>query len=154
MRLVGNFNCINESVVGYDNGDLLIMPELPETGVEHTGFPGEVEMILSAMEAARSGAIDRRASSRNSYRTVAELKLFSDDPFNDPIKLYTRDLHERGIGFITRERLPLGYGGMVKITLPNGQKTELHCTIFRCRETVSGWFEGALYFSRSQNCWR
>ncbi len=118
--------------------------------VPQTGFPGEVEMILSAMEAAPPVPGNRRNLARLSYRTQANLRLFSDNPLAEPIELFTRDVHERGIGFITRERLPLGYGGIVNLVMPNGSHVQIHCTVFRCRETINGWYEGALSFTRPQ----
>jgi len=114
-------------------------------------WPPEVDLIISAIEAGRANAFsDRRNGSRSPYRTQAVLRLFSDLPETDPWTLYTRDLDARGVGFITRHRLPLGYGGMIRLALPNGQILEAHCTLLRCREAAPGWFEGALYFNRDQ----
>ncbi len=78
----------------------------------------------------------------------ASLRLFSDAPFGEPTPLFGRDLHARGIGFITRERLPLGYGGTVEFPSAKGETVTVHCTVLRCREAVNGWFEGALQFTR------
>ncbi len=117
-----------------------------------TAWPPEVDLILSAMDAAYPRRThDRRASTRSTYRTRAELKLFSDHPLDAPTVLYTRDVQDRGIGFITRERLPLGYAGTVELTLESGEKIRSHCTVYRCRETINGWFEGALHFSQTQS---
>lgn len=115
-------------------------------------WPAEVDLIISALEAGRATAFaDRRGNSRMPYRTHAVVRLFSDLPETDPWTLYTRDMDGRGVGFITRHRLPLGYGGMIRLTLPNGQILEAHCTLLRCREAAPGWFEGALYFNREQD---
>ena len=65
-------------------------------------------------------------------------------------RLYTRDASARGIGFVTRERLPLGYGGVVQLPSLNGRPLEINCTLFRCRDIGNGWFEGALHFNREQ----
>jgi hypothetical protein len=113
-------------------------------------WPAEVDLILSAMEAARQDASDRRIDSRLSYRVRAMLKLFSDAPEQAPWTLYTRDADTRGLGFITSHRLPLGYGGHVELLTPSGAIARIQCTLFRCREAVPGWFEGALYFNREQ----
>ena len=64
--------------------------------------------------------------------------------------IYTRDVTSRGMGFITRHRLPLGYGGVVHLRGPNGEELCIDCTVRRCRETVHGWFEGSLSFNREQ----
>jgi hypothetical protein len=115
--------------------------------------PAEVELVLSALEAASpsaSGHDNRRAHPRRRYHVQAELRLFSDSCDAPTRTLYTRDVSVRGLGFITRERLPLGYGGVVNLTTPSGQPTTANGTLFRCREIGNGWFEGALYFNREQ----
>lgn len=123
-------------------------PPLPVD--EH--WPREVDLILSAIEAGRglSVATDRRQSTRQPHRTRATLKLFSDTEDTAPWVLFTRDIDPRGVGFITRHRLPLGYGGVVTLALPDGRELRANCTLLRCREATSGWFEGALYFNRPQ----
>jgi hypothetical protein len=114
-------------------------------------WPPEVELILSAMEAAEGGASERREHDRQTYRVRAELRLFSDPAGAQPWVLYTRDVNARGLGFITPHRLPLGYGGWIELITPKGRKTRIHCTLFRCREAVKGWYDGALYFNREQH---
>ena len=114
-------------------------------------WPPEVELILSAMEAAEGGASERREHDRQTYRVRAELRLFSDPADTQPWVLYTRDVNARGLGFITPHRLPLGYGGWIELVTPKGRKARIHCTLFRCREAVKGWYDGALYFNREQH---
>lgn len=114
------------------------------------GWPREVDLILSAMDAARQQNRDRRHLARLPYRVRAELKLFSNQG-GPGVTLYTRDVDPRGVGFITPHRLPLGYGGMLTILSPGGESTTVAVTVYRCREAVKGWFEGALYFNREQN---
>jgi hypothetical protein len=107
-------------------------------------------MILSAMEATPRTESDNRQSTRLSYRVRADLKLFADDTTTQPWVLYTRDIDPRGLGFITPHRLPLGYGGWVELVTPRGRKTRIACTLYRCRQVVPGWYEGAMYFNREQ----
>ena len=114
-------------------------------------WPPEVDLILSAMEAAEGTHSERREHTRQPYRMRAALRLFSDLPDTPLWTLYTRDVNERGLGFITRHRLPLGYGGWIELATPRGRKMRIHCTLFRCREAVKGWFDGALYFNREQH---
>jgi hypothetical protein len=134
-------------------------------------WPPEVELILSAMDVGRDGAdasahadavrdraqpsIDsaqnRRKPGRRDYRVRAHLQLFSDRPGTEPWTLYTRDVGPRSLGFITPHRLPLGYGGWVEIPTPRSGTQKIHCTLFRCRPAVQGWFEGALSFNREQH---
>jgi hypothetical protein len=46
--------------------------------------------------------------------------------------------------------LPLGYGGTIELAAPGGNVIALNCTLLRCREIASGWYDGALYFNREQ----
>jgi hypothetical protein len=117
---------------------------------EPHAWPVEVNMILSAMEAAPRPENENRQGDRLSYRVRAELRLFADDATTPPWVLYTRDVDPRGMGFITPHRLPLGYGGWVELLTPRGRKSRIACTLYRCRQVVPGWFEGALYFNREQ----
>lgn len=93
-------------------------------------------------------AHQRRLAPRAQYRTRAKLKLYADPAGTPPWTLYTRDADSRGIGFITPHLLPLGYGGWVTLRAPDGGELRLECTIYRCRKTVQGWYEGALKFHR------
>jgi len=113
-------------------------------------LPAEVEFILSALEAGRHGGPTRRKHDRGPYRVAAKLKLFSDTPQADPWILYTRDVSHQGMGFVTRHRLPLGYGGIITLVSPQGKEVKIDCTLLRCREAVNGWFEGSMYFNREQ----
>ena len=116
-------------------------------------WPREVELILSAMDVAEeSAAPDRRSrrAQRQHYRAEAKLHLFSDQLGSPPWTLYTRDVSPRGMGFVTPHRLPLGYGGWVELLSPQGRLMRIHCTLYRCREAVKGWFEGSLQFNREQ----
>jgi len=114
-------------------------------------WPREVELILSALEAAGVHPDNRRRHPRMSYRVAAALRLYSDPPGSAPWTLYTRDVSIRGLGFITPHRLPLGYGGVVQLPTPRtGRIASIAGTLFRCREVSNGWFEGSLYFNREQ----
>ena len=128
--------------------------EAPSAPANSAGseWPAEVELILSAMDAGRDNDAyaDRRTVTRIPYRVRGELRLFSDPSGTAPWMIYTRDVDRRGLGFITSHRLPLGYGGWVELAAPNGRMMKIHCTLFRCRQAVEGWFEGALYFNREQ----
>lgn len=130
-----------------------VSPLLPPSEAEYgsiASWPIEAAFILSALDAGREPSLDRRVLDRTLYRTTAELKLFSDDRDRSPWILYTRDVATRGIGFITRHQLPLGYGGMLRLRGPKGEELSIDCTVRRCRQTVNGWFDGALSFNREQ----
>lgn len=119
---------------------------------DNSEFPPQAEMVLSAMEAGRAAgpSSDRRDKARRTYRVRATLRLYSDAGNAPAWTLFTRDIHSRGLGFITQHRLPLGYGGIVEIPDPRGGATPLRIagTLIRCREAASGWFEGSIYFDR------
>lgn len=121
-------------------------------------WPAELELIISALQAGENLATEPanslvahgRYQARMDYRVRATLRLYSDIPGTGPWRLYTRDANSRGLGFLTPHRLPLGYGGTVELTAPNGERLSIPCTLLRCREVASGWFDGALYFNRDQ----
>jgi hypothetical protein len=116
----------------------------------HQGWPAEADFILSALETAQFDGADRRSANRTVFRALAEMRFFSDRPGDKPWVLYTRDATTRGIGFITRRRLPLGHGGMITLRGPNGEDLHIACTIRRCHEAVNGWYEGSISFNREQ----
>ena len=112
-------------------------------------WPREVEMMISAIEAAVLPLRDRRKRYRTPHRTVATLRLFVD-PKGRSRTLYTRNVDSRGVGFLSPERLPLGYGGTIELLTPSGDTVFANCTIFRCSEMVNGWYEAALSFNTEQ----
>lgn len=134
-----------------DSNDYDYMPPAPASEEEADAWPGEVEMILSAMDAARCRqGQERRASARRNHRAKADLRLYAYDPAMPPVELFTRDVSATGLGFITKKRLPLGYNGLVRITLEDGQTVTAACNVYRCRETIGGWYEGAVHFTVRQ----
>lgn len=144
MRLVTNDSQTVSDVA-------LTLPSQPSPVEDETLWPREVDLILSAMEAATDESLlNRRQQTRQSYRVRAELSLFAYGPLVPPIILYTRDVSPEGLGFITRERVTLGYNGMVKFVAPNGETISAQCAVYRCREAVNGWYEGSLTFAVEQ----
>ena len=126
--------------------------------LSHADWPPQVELILSAIEAGRYGGpaapapagFERRQTKRASYRVCGHLRLFSDAPGDQGRVIYTRDVHPRGLGFLTPHRLPLGHGGVVELPTPGGKIVTIPCTLLRCREAAPGWFEAGVYFNREQ----
>jgi hypothetical protein len=113
-------------------------------------LPLDARMVLTALESA-GWKEERRLRRRTAYRVKATLRMFADAPAARSRVLYTRDADQRGIGFITRERLPLGYGGMLRLASPRTSKSlNIACTLCRCRMAAPGWYEGALHFNRDQ----
>lgn len=113
-------------------------------------IPDEVSMLCSALETGQHAAAERRTRRRRTYRTAARLRLFSDASGAEPTLVYTRDVDLRGVGFITRRRLPLGYGGLIELPSPDGRLIRIHGTLIRCRLAAPGWYEGAVSFNREQ----
>jgi hypothetical protein len=133
---------------GFTDMSLNIAPD--GAGLE---IPHDAQLVMSALEAGNAASAppgDRRRSRRRAYRTIASLWLFSDPMATPLMNLYTRDISRRGLGFITRIALPLGYGGIVELPAPDGRLLNLHCTVLRCRQTVPEWYEGHLHFNRDQ----
>lgn len=123
--------------------------DLLEEGVET--FPPEAEFVISALEAGSHPLEERRQSARRlPYRVRAVLRLFSDDASTAPALLYTRNVSGQAVGFITTRSLTLSHGGVLHIPAPDKQIVQVACTILRCREAATGWFEGACYFNREQ----
>jgi hypothetical protein len=127
---------------------------IPRTNLED--WPPQAELVLSAIEAGQhrmgfEAGADRRTSKRISFRVRAQLRLYSDNPGEPGRIIYTRDIHARGLGFITPHRLPLGHGGLVDLPTPAGKIVSIPCTLLRCREAAPGWYEGSVYFNREQN---
>jgi len=131
---------------GHVLGQLTEAPPLAE-------WPPQVDLVLSALEAGQFARDhrDRRGGRRRRLRITAWLRLFIDGPGTPPWTLYSRDVHPRGMGFVTPHRLPLGYGGLLELPAPNGTWVSVACTLLRCREAAPGWFDGALYFNREQS---
>jgi hypothetical protein len=113
-------------------------------------LPQEVEMVLSALEAGSKAGAERRTQARLSWRVQAGLRLFIDPPGHTSRTLYTRDVHSRGLGFVSSHRLPLGYGGVVDLPAYDGTVMSIACTLLRCRLAAPGWYEGVVYFNREQ----
>lgn len=126
---------------------------VPRSSMED--WPPQAELVLSAIEAGqhRMGfdpGAERRTTRRVSFRVRAQLRLYSDNPGEPGRVIYTRDVHHRGLGFITPHRLPLGHGGLVDLPTPTGKIVSVPCTLLRCREAAPGWYEGSVYFNRDQ----
>ena len=114
-------------------------------------FPAEVEFLLSAMEAGPRPDVERQQQKRSRYRARAALRLFSDQPGAMPAILFTRTVNTQAVGFVTARRLTLSHGGLLRMPDPGSDRImEAYCTVLRCREAASGWYEGAVYFNREQ----
>src|ERR1700722_7017653 len=84
-----------------------------EESFDTQGIPAEAALVMSALEAGDQSQQEKRIVRRGPYRTITQLRLFRDQPETPGWELFTRDVNRRGMGFLTRHRLPLGYGGVV-----------------------------------------
>ena len=114
-------------------------------------FPAEVEFVISALEAGPRPAVERQNLKRIPYRVRATLKLFSDGQHEPPCLLFTRQVNQQALGFLSPRHLPLSHGGVLNIVTPDGANAQVYCTVLRCREVAPGWHEGAIYFNREQH---
>ncbi|MEM8873612.1 MAG: hypothetical protein AAGD32_05070 [Planctomycetota bacterium] len=110
-------------------------------------------MVITALEAGRGQTFsynrpkgDRRDVARLQHRAVAHIRLFADAEGTDAWVVYTRDIDHQGIGFVSREPLPLGFKGIVEMMGPDDQPFSAACTVHRSRSCGEGWYEGALFF--------
>jgi hypothetical protein len=122
-----------------------------ESAEDSSSWTTEAEFVLSALEAAGLPRLDRRDNDRIVFHTTANLRLYSEVENPKPWQLFVRDVTPRGLGFISRHRLPLGYGGMLHLRCPRGAALAIDCAIRRCRAAANGWFEGAIAFNRPQS---
>jgi len=123
----------------------------PAPGTPWPTISREVEMIISAMEAGGHCGVRQRKPVRTNWRVQATVRLFIDQPGHPARTIFSRDVHSRGLGFVTPERLPLGYGGVIDLPAKDGTIVSIACTVLRCREATAGWYEGFVYFNREQN---
>lgn len=126
---------------------------MTETCRIHTGWTPEVDLVISALEAGRRNSFkydrphgDRRDVVRLQHRAVAHLRLLADAPGTESWVVYTRDIDQQGIGFVSREMLPMGFSGTVELIGPHDQPCSAFCTVHRSRPCTDGWYEGALHF--------
>jgi hypothetical protein len=118
----------------------------------------EAAIVISAMEAAMEARLPQlspmerrlRRISRVNLRVQAQLKLWADGLDGEPWHIFTRDLDGRAMGFICKDKLPLGYGGWITFNMPDGRRINLEATVTRCRPYSGGWHEGALHFTHPQ----
>lgn len=118
----------------------------------------KARLILSAMSAGdgmgrgEKVTFERRRGPyrRRRFEVPALLRLWADGDA-EPWFLYTRNAEPRGLGFITPDRLPLGYGGSLALIGPDGRALRIDITLVRCRACSGGWYEGAMTFVRPQH---
>ena len=132
--------------------DATTQPVLPMPAVP-TEMPADVAMVMSAMEAGRAGVAglqrDRRAAGgRRPLRAPTALRLYADA--EQATVVYTRDVGGRNVGFLSRRRLPLGYGGTIALPDANGDLTPVACVLLRCTPTAGGLFDCCAAFNRLQ----
>lgn len=134
-----------------NNNATAVADEVIRPGKPWPGISAEAEMIISAMEAGSHESVRQRNPPRVQYRVQATVRLFIDTPGQANRTIFSRDIHSRGLGFVTTDRLPLGYGGVIDLPAKDGTIVSIACTILRCRAATAGWYEGFVYFNREQS---
>ena len=139
--------------------DLLTEQDLARAPVDDpAALAREAAMVITAMEAAMEARLPQlsplerrlRRISRVNLRVHAQLKLWADGLDGEAWHLFTRDLDGRAMGFVCKDKLPLGYGGWISFSLPGGRRQNLEVTVTRCRPCSGGWHEGSLHFIHPQ----
>jgi hypothetical protein len=118
--------------------------------LDQEAWPADVELIMSALEAAWAGD-EHRTTTRRRLRVPAYAKLLAEMHTNRQVVVYTRDCGPRHVGFLTDAVLPLGYGLILTLKTPEGVLLEAAGVVHRCRECVPGWFEGSISLNRPVN---
>jgi hypothetical protein len=108
--------------------------------------PIDVVLVLE-MLAGRALDVNRRAIPRCPYVVLASVEL-SREPGRRRW-IYTRDVHQTGIGFITQELLPEGSAGTIHLTV-SGEPLALSGVLLRSRKVFGEWHEGAITLSKEE----
>jgi hypothetical protein len=125
-----------------------------------SSWPADAKQVARTMEgdAAAPGS-ERRALVRQRYRVAATLSSLSMEFGERAVPIFTRDVTEKGMGFLCRRSLATGTRAVLRAPLPGGGTLDVTCTIRRCRPATTdsssdtqtlGWYEGAVVFSKPQ----
>ena len=100
---------------------------------------------------------ERRKAPRVKYQVVATLELDGDRPAGAQpgpqpaaCDLHTRDLDERGAGFMSPHGLTPGQPAVLNLPSPDGTVNRVTCRVSRARPVAEGWFEGYVEFEGGQ----
>jgi hypothetical protein len=88
------------------------------------------------------GAESRRSRNRRPFRTPCKVWYLPPGAEKPPAQdAWTRNLSERGIGFLAKAAVPIGNAVEVQITPPNHRPTHLAGVVVFCRPTAQGYHE-------------
>ena len=113
-------------------------------------FPAELQTVLAAFDSVSAMRLERRTRPRLPYRFRTTLWIVGAAPGAAPHVVFTRDVNEWGVGFMTRRAVPVGRDGNVALPLRLGPALRVDCTAGRCRPFLEGWHEGVLLFVDQQ----
>ena len=103
--------------------------------------PADAQVVIDVLNGEQGPDHERRRFRRHPFVTPAELEVLGDA--SPPRRtIYTRDLNQWGVGFVTQHPLPVARDATLRIWIA-GQMLMVRSCILRCREVVPGWFEGA-----------
>lgn len=126
-----------------------------------SSWPADAKLVARALEAdAAAPDSERRGLVRQRYRVAATLSSLSMEFGERAVPIFTRDVTEKGMGFLSRRSLAAGTRAVLRAPLPGGGTLDVTCTVRRCRPAATtdsattsqnlGWYEGALVFSKPQ----
>jgi hypothetical protein len=105
-------------------------------------WPADVREVLAELEALFPKMHDRRVLPRWVFHAEAFLTI----DHSARHQLWTRDVNAWNVGFISREPLPAGAHGTLRLELPDGELLVVPGQVKRSREFKPGWFEGYINF--------
>jgi hypothetical protein len=112
---------------------------------EAVADPRDVETAMAAVSSSTAvPEEERRTTARAEYRVDAHLRLLPEVDSEGERVIYTRDIDEWGIGFVTAFAFAPGRKAIVRLQAPSGKELLRRCTVLRCREILPGWFESAV----------
>ena len=112
---------------------------------DESADPREIDSVIAAVS-SNTGVPEeeRRGGARADYRVDAHLRLLPEVNGEGERVVYTRDVDEWGIGFVTAFAFAPGRKAIIRLQAPCGKEILRRCTVLRCREILPGWFESAV----------
>ena len=116
------------------------------THTEHEDrYQRRAHAMIATMDQANRPTDDRREQHRHRHLSRSTLQVETGETCRE-IVLYTRDVTERGVGFLAAGDLQPNTRGKVEIPGPTGEPIEVAGQLIRTRTIGSGWHEGYVRF--------
>jgi len=121
---------------------MVLENQTDSVAVAETSWPADVRDMLAELDAAFPKMHDRRVLPRWVFHAEAFLTI--DHTVRH--QLWTRDINSWNVGFMSREALPVGANGTLRLEVPGGEVLVVSGQVKRSREFKPGWFEGYINF--------